>query len=144
MDQVFPYANIVAGVLVLAVGFIFHWIGQLISILDWDLATRMGLQEKGMLPEYKVYEHAIAVADVAIGWIYGIAGVGLILGTPWGFKLAWFPGVVLIYHSISFWFWTRNQRKSGHRLTADSLRIGWSVANMITGVLAILVAWSAT
>ena len=144
MDQVFPYANIVAGVLVFAVGFIFHWIGQLISLLDWDLAARIGLQEKGMLPEYKVYEHAIAVADVAIGWIYGIAGVGLILGTPWGFKLAWFPGVILIYHSISFWFWTGNQMRSGHKLTADPLRIGWSLANMITGVLAILVAWSAT
>ena len=143
MDQVFPYVDIAAGVLVLVVGFIFHWIGQLISILNWDLATRMGLQEKGP-PEYKVYEHAIAVADAAIGWIYGIAGVGLILGAPWGFKLAWFPGVVLIYHSISFWFWTRNQKRSGHQLTADSLRIGWSVANMITGVLAILVAWSAT
>ncbi|MGB2770159.1 MAG: hypothetical protein WBC88_10580 [Candidatus Zixiibacteriota bacterium] len=142
MSQLFPGANIVAGVLVLAVGFIFHWIGQLISILNWDLATRIGVQEKGMLPEYKVYEHAIAVADVAIGWIYGIAGVGLILGTPWGFKLAWFPGVVLIYHSISFWFWTGNRRRSGHQLTADSVRIGWCLANMITGVLAILVAWT--
>jgi hypothetical protein len=144
MDQAFPYANIVAGVLVLAVGFVFHWIGQLISIVNWNLATRIGLQEKGMLPEYKVYEHAIAVADVAIGWIYGIAGVGLILGTTWGFKLAWFPGVVLIYHSISFWLWTGNQMRSGQKLTADPLRIGWSLANMITGVLAILVAWSAT
>ena len=144
MDQVFPYANIVAGSLVLVVGFVLHWVGQLTSIINWDLATRIGLQERGMLPEYKVYEHAIAVADVAIGWIYGIAGVGLILGTTWGFKLAWFPGVVLIYHSISFWFWTGNQMSSGHKLTADPLRIGWSLANMITGVLAILVALSAT
>ena len=142
MSQLFPGANIVAGVLVLAVGFIFHWIGQLISVLNWDLATRIGLQEKGMLPEYKVYEHAIAAADVAIGWIYGIAGVGLILGTPWGLKLAWFPGVVLIYHSISFWFWTGNRKRSGHQLTADSLRVVWILANMITGVLAILVAWT--
>jgi hypothetical protein len=143
MDQVFPYANTVTGVLVLAVGFVFHWIGQLISILNWDLATRIGLQEKGLLPEYKVYEHAIAVADVAIGWIYGMAGVGLILGTAWGFRLAWFPGVILIYHGISFWFWTGNQMRSGHKLASDPLRIGWSLANMITGLLAILVAWSA-
>jgi hypothetical protein len=144
MYQVFPYANIVAGVLVLVVGFTFHWIGQLVSIVNWNLATRIGLQEKGASPEYKVYEHAIAVADVAIGWVYGIAGVGLILGTTWGFKLAWFPGVVLIYHSISFWLWTGNQMRSGHKLTADSVRIGWSLANMITGALAIVVAWSAT
>jgi hypothetical protein len=80
---------------------------------------------------------------VAIGWIYGMAGVGLILGTAWGFRLAWFPGVILIYHGISFWFWTGNQMRSGHKLASDPLRIGWSLANMITGLLAILVAWSA-
>ena len=115
MEQVFPYANIVAGVLVLIIGFGFHWIGQLISVVNWDFAMRVGLQEKGMPPEYRVYEQGIAGADVAIGWIYGIAGAGLILGTPWGFKLAWMPGAILIYHGISFWFWTGNQIKNGHR-----------------------------
>jgi hypothetical protein len=142
MNQLFPYANIVAGALVLVVGFVFHWIGQLISVIDWDLATRMGLQEKGLLPEYKVYEQGMAVADVAIGWIYGIAGVGLILGTQWGFKLAWFPGVVLIYHGISVWFWTGNQRRAGHQLMSDPMRVGWTVANIVTGVLALAMAWN--
>jgi hypothetical protein len=33
-----------------------------------------------MLPEHKVYEHGTAVADVLIGWIYGVAGVGLLFG----------------------------------------------------------------
>lgn len=141
MNQLFPYANIVAGALVLVVGFGFHWIGQLISILNWDLATRIGIQEKGMLPEYKVYEHGTAVADVAVGWIYGIAGLGLILGTQWGFKLAWFPGVVLVYHGISAWFWTRNQKRAGHQFMTDSMRIGWCLANVIAGLLAILIAW---
>jgi hypothetical protein len=143
MNQVFPYANVVAGALVLVVGFIFHWIGQLISILNWDLATKIGLQEEELLPEYKVYEHAIAAADVAIGWIYGIAGVGLVLGSQWGYTLAWFPGVILVYHSISYWFWTGNRRKGGHKLVADSVRIGWPVANFVAGALAILVAWNA-
>ena len=143
MNQLFPYANIVAGVLVLIVGFGFHWVGQLISVLNWDLASRIGLQEGGSPPEYKVYEQAIAVADVALGWIYGIAGVGLILGSQWGFRLAWFPGVILIYHVISFWFWTRNQKKAGHHLMPDAGRIGWALANCITGALAILVAWHA-
>jgi hypothetical protein len=141
MNQLFPYSNIVAGVLVLVVGFAFHWIGQLISILNWDLATRIGLQEKGILPEYKVYEHGIAVADVAIGWVYGIAGLGLVLGTQWGFKLAWFPGVVLIYHGISAWFWTGNQKRAGHQLMPDAMRVGWCLVNVITGVLTTLVAW---
>ena len=142
MEPLFPYANVITGVLILIVGFIFHWIGQLISIINWDLALRLGLQEKDMPAEYKVYDHGVAVADVTIGWIYGIAGVGLILGAQWGFKLAWFPGVILIYHGISYWFWTRNQRIAGHR--TEPYRIGWFLANLITGVLALLIAWNAS
>ncbi len=142
MDQVFPYANVVAGVLVLLVGFIFHWIGQFISVLNWDLAMRIGLQETAAPAEYKVYEHGNAVADVSIGWIYGIAGIGLILGTQWGVKLAWLPGVVLFYHSVGFWFTTRNQRKAGYVLMTDTLRVIWFLANSLTGVLTILVAWN--
>jgi len=143
MDQLFPYANVVAGIAVLIVGFGFHFIGQLVSVLDWARATRMGLQEEALPPEYKVYEHAIAVADVAMGWIYGIAGIGLLFDAQLGYKLAWFPGVVLVYHSISYWFWTGNRRKAGHRLVADSVRIGWPVVNFVAGALAILVAWNA-
>lgn len=144
MNQIFPYANIVTGVLVLIVGFLFHWVGQLISLLNWELATKIGLQEKEMLPAYKVYEHAFAIADVTIGWIYGIAGIGLILGTTWGFKLAWFPGVVMVYHSISMCFWTKNQRRAGHQYLSSAVRVGWLLANGLTGILAILFAWSNT
>lgn len=143
MSQVFPHANVVAGTLVLIVGFTFHWIGQLVSVLNWDLATRMGLQEKGAPPEFLVYERGSAVADIAIGWIYGIAGVGLILGTSWGFTLAWFPGVLLIYHSISAWFWYGNQRKAGYPLMSGAKRIMWCLANLVTGGLAVAVAWNA-
>jgi hypothetical protein len=141
MNQIFPYANIIAGVLVLIVGFLFHWVGQLICLLNWEFATKIGVAEKGLIPEYRVYEKAIAVADVFIGWIYCIAGIGLILGTTWGIKLAWFPGVIFVYHSLSFWFWSKNQRKAGHRFMPDSARIIWFLANFITGILAILIAW---
>ena len=112
----FPYDNIVVGAMVMVVGFIFHWLGQLVYILNGELATKIGLVEKGMLPEYEVYEGAIAKADAVMGWLYGIAGMGLILGTQWGYKLAWFPGVVFVYHSLSFWFWTENRRQAGHKL----------------------------
>ncbi len=135
--------NIIVGILTLIVGFGFHWIGQLVSVINWDFATRIGLQEKDAPPEYKVYEHAIAIADVALAWIYGLAGVGLLLDADWGYKLAWFPGVVMVYHGISFWFWVGNQRKDGHPYVSDSLRIGWFLANCITGLLAILLAWTA-
>jgi len=141
MITLFPYANILAGVLVLVIGFLFHFIGQLISLINWDLAVRIGIAEKGILPEYKAYETGMAAADVALGWIYGLAGSGLIFGLPWSFKLAWFPGVVMIYHSISFWFWSRNQEKAGHKYRTESMRIGWFLANLITGVLTVLVAW---
>lgn len=143
MDQLFPYANIVTGILVFIIGFLAHWVGQLISLINWDFATKIGLQEKGMPKEFKVYEHAIAVADVAIGWIYGIAGVGLILDTWWGYKLAWFPGVVLLYHGISAFFWFGNQRKMGYEMVTNGFRITWSLLNIITGLLAIAVAWHA-
>ncbi len=142
MNSLFPYANILVGILVILVAFIFHFIGQLISIIDWKLAEKIGIAEKGILTEYKVYEKGIALADVVLGWIYGLAGIGLILGTSWGYKLAWFPGVILIYHSFSFWFWTRNQEKSGHRYRKGSMKIVWFLANFITGILTVLVAWN--
>lgn len=77
--ELIPYLHVLVGILIFIVGFLFHWVSQLISVLNWDYATRIGLQEKKMLPEFKVYEHAIAVADVSIGWIYGIVAIGLIL-----------------------------------------------------------------
>jgi hypothetical protein len=143
MNHLFPYDNIVIGILILTIGFGFHWIGQLVSILNWDFATKIGIQESKLLKEYKVYEHAIAVSDTLIGWVYGIAAIGLFLDSSWGYKLTWFPGVILLYHSLNFWFWTRNRRKDGNKLVSDSMRIGWSLANFITGTLAILIAWTA-
>ncbi len=143
MNQIFPYANIITGILILIVGFLIHWIGQLVSVINWELATRIGLQEKGMPKEFKVYEHGIAVADVAIGWIYGFAGVGLILDAPWSYQLIWVPGTILIYHGISAWFWSGNQKKIGYQLLAGYFRIIWCSANIITGILVIAIAWQA-
>jgi hypothetical protein len=142
MSNLFPYANTVGGVLIFIVGFCCHWLGQLVSVLNWDLAKRLGLQEKGLSPEYKVYEHAIAVADTAMAWLYGIAAVGLFLDAEWGYKLTWIPGSILLYHAISAWVWEGNRRAAGHRLWSDSLRIGWCSVNAATGVFAILVAWA--
>lgn len=50
MDQLFPGANVVAGALVLIVGFGLQFGGQLISVVNSDLATRWGLQESPMPP----------------------------------------------------------------------------------------------
>lgn len=141
MVQIFPYANIVTGVLVLIVGFGFHWIGQLYSLLDWERATRIGLQEKTLLPEYKVYEHGVAVADVTIGWIYGIVGLGLIQDAEWGYRLACIPGSIFIYHGISAWVWEGNRRANGHQTWSNRMRIGWCAVNILAGTMAILVGW---
>jgi hypothetical protein len=142
MDPLFPHANVLVGLLVFVVGFLFHFIGQLISLISWELAERIGIAERGILPEYRAYEEGMAAADVALGWIYGLAGLGLVLDLPWSFKLAYFPGVVMIYHSISFWFWSRNQIKAGNIYRTESMRIGWFLANFITGILALLIAWN--
>lgn len=133
--------HILVGILVFIVGFIFHWIGQLISVVNWDFATRIGLQEKNLAPEFKVYEHAIAVADVSIGWIYGITAIGLILNHPWAFKLIWIPGVIMIYHSLSYWFWIENQNKLGYHISTNRFRVSWFLLNFVTGILAITIAW---
>lgn len=142
MNALFPYANIVAGVLIFIVGFGLHWLGQLISALSWDLATRIGLQEEELTPDYIVYEHAIAVADSAMAWLYGVAAVGLLVNADWGYKLAWIPGSILIYHAISAWVWEGNRRKAGRRLWSDTKRIAWCSANVVTGLLALLLAWT--
>ena len=144
MDQIFPYANVVAGVLVLLVGFGFHFCGQLFSIINWDLATRLGLQEAGMRPEYRHYEHAIAVSDVAIGWTYGIAAVGLIVDAPWGYAWAWIPGAILTYHAVGYWVWTGDHKKAGddYSTTRSPFREVWTVANLGTGLFTLAVAAS--
>jgi hypothetical protein len=144
MTHLFPYDNIVTGILIFIVGFCLHWIGQLVSVINWDFATKIGLQESKLPKEYKVYEHGIAVADSLIGWSYGIAAVGLLLDVPWGYKLAWIPGAILIYHGLSFWFWTKNRNRDGNKLESDALRIGWTIVNLITGLLTILLAWNAS
>jgi hypothetical protein len=94
-----------------------------------------------MPPEFKVYEHVIAVADVLIGWILGIAAVGLILDISWIYELAWFPGVIMIYHSLSYWFWKGNQNKIGMQTTINRFRITWFLLNLGTGILSILIVW---
>ena len=133
--------NVLAGILILILGLGFHWAGQLFSVLRWERAERLGLQEKALRPEYKVYEHAIASADAALGWVYGVAGVGLILNLGWAYKLVWVPGAVFVYHALSFWVWTGNQRKAGDFYTSNTFRIVWTLTNLAIGGLAIWVGW---
>jgi hypothetical protein len=142
MNPLFPYANIITSVLIFIVGFCAHWLGQLISVFNWDLATRYGLQEKGLPEEYKVYEQAIAVADSMLAWVYGVAALGLFLDMEWGYKLAWIPGSILLYHAISAWVWEGNRRKAGHQLWSNLSRIGWCSLNALTAILALLCAWA--
>lgn len=141
MHNLFPYDNLIIGILIFIVGFVFHWICQLISVVNWELAARIGLQEDRMPKEYKIYEHAIAISDVLMGWVYGIAAIGLILNLSWSYKLAFIPGSILIYHSLGFWFWNINQIKDGINLNSLTFRIVWTISNFATGILAILITW---
>ena len=133
-DQLFPYANIVAGILIFIVGFVIHWVGQIISLINWDFAVRIGIAEKNMIPEFKVYERGIAAADAMIGWIYSVAAIGLLFNVEWAYELAWFPGVVMVYHGLSFLFWVGNQNNAGYPINSRGLRIGWSLINLATGM----------
>lgn len=130
-----------AGLIILVLGFGMHFIGQLISLIDWDSAVKLGIAEKGLLSEYKDYEKGIALADVYIGWIYLPIGLGILLGQNFSFKLAWIPGVVFIYHSLCFFFWTRYQNQAGNVYRSESMRIGWFIFNFIGGLIVLLVAF---
>lgn len=127
--------------MLLIVGFLFHWVGQLVSLINWDLAARLGVAEPDLALEFKAYERAIATADVAIAWIYGVAAVGLFMNAEWGYELAWIPGPILIYHAISAWQWEGNRRKLGHRMWSEGMRLAWCVSNGVTGLFAITLAW---
>jgi hypothetical protein len=142
LEQIIDIVKIISGILILIKGFGFHWIGQLISVMNRDLAIRLGIWEKDNLQEYEVYENGISIADVSLGWIYGVAGAGLLLGYEWGYSLCLIPGFALLYHGISFWSWTKNQIKTGHPSSSakNPIRISWTVCNMLTGALAIMVS----
>ncbi|MGC9517918.1 MAG: hypothetical protein ACP5C3_09520 [Methanomicrobiales archaeon] len=142
MLDLFNFASILAGFLILIIGFGLHFIGQLISVLNWDLAVRMGMAEKGILREYLTYENAMALTDVAIGWIYLPIGIGLILGLGWSYNLAFIPGVIFIYHSISFFFWTGNQEREGNVYYTQTKRVSWFLLNFISGIIILIVALS--
>ena len=142
MAQIFPYENVILGFLILILGFLIHWVGQLISALNWNFAVRIGLQEKTQIEEYKVHEHAIAAADSVIGWIYGLVAIGLILDLSWAYDLLWIPSTIFIYHGFFFWFMVRNQHKLEKATYTNKFRWSWSVFNIFTGLLGILVALS--
>lgn len=136
-------AHLLIGFLVLAMGGGLHWLGQLIALCRRDLALRLGLVEPDLPAEYRVYEDALAVADTALGWLYGLAGVGLMLDARWGYALAWAPGLMFVYHAISAWVWEGHRRRRGHQLWSDAMRLGWCGANLIIGLLALGLAFAA-
>ena len=143
MDQVFPYANIVAGVLVLVVGFGFHWIGQLVSVLNWDTAQRSASRKWRCCPSTRSTKTPSPRPTSRWAGSMALPLPASCLARTGATSLPGIPGVVLVYHAFSYWFWTGNRRKAGHKLVSDSMRIGWPVANFVTGTLAIVVAWNA-
>lgn len=138
--ELFPFDNIVVGILIFIIGFLFHFIGQLISLVNWEYAQKLGLQEEKALPEHKIYEYAIATADVAIGWIYGLVAIGLIMDSSWSYIFALIPGTLFVYHSIFYWVMQGNHKKAGKPLVTISTRIIWFLLNFITGILTVLIA----
>lgn len=142
MAQFYAYANLLAAVLILIIGFGFHFCGQLFSVLNWTTAQRLGLQETDLPRGYYPYEHGTAIADALVGWVYGLAALGLFLGADWGYWLAAFPGAILLYHGLSAWFWEADRRAQGTGLFSDRLRVIWCSANVATGALALAVSWA--
>ena len=64
-----------------------------------------------------------------------------ILIHSWAYESAWIPEVVMIYHSLNYWFWIGNHHKIGIKSVTTRLRISWFLLNLVTGILVILIAW---
>jgi len=141
MYELFPYSNILAGVLVLIVGFGIHWLNQLSLFLNWELMPRHGFGIN-LADSPEGYDRLIAISDMVIGWLYGIIGIGLFMGTEWGLTLAWLPGIILTLEGISYWIVTGKKHPRGKKYPYFT-RIEWSALNLITGLYIIAVAWNA-
>lgn len=141
MGELFPYANILAGSLVLIVGFGIHWLNQLSLFMHWELMPKDGFGIH-MLTNASKYDRFIAISDVTIGWIYGIIGIGLFMGTSWGYLLAWIPGLFITFEGISYWIITGKKNLQGIKYSYFN-RIEWSILNIITGLFILFVAWNA-
>ena len=142
MSPLFPYANVLTAILLLIVGFGLHFVSQFISILDWERACRIGLQDKNIPPDALHYEHGTATADVAIAWIYGVAAIGLMMNAPWGYKLAFIPVSILLYHGMCAWEWERDRRAAGKGIWTDGFRLARCGANILAGLAVLVVAWA--
>jgi hypothetical protein len=67
MDTLFPHANVLVGLLVLVVGFLLSLYWSIDQPFQPELAERIGIAKRGILPEYKAIEEGLAAADVALG-----------------------------------------------------------------------------
>jgi len=141
MNELFPYSNILAASLLLIVGFGIHWLNQLSLFLHWELMPRHGFGIN-LSSSQKGYDRLIAISDITIGWLYGIIGVGLFMGTEWGYALAWIPGIILTIEGISYWIMTGKKQMQP---LAESYftRVEWSSLNLVTGMFIMVVAWNA-
>lgn len=141
MQSLFPFAHIIGGVLILIVGFGFHFLGQLMGFLHWEpelkhsFIINMPIKSTG-------YEHLVAVSDIAIGWSYAIIGMGLYLGRPWGYTLAWIPGIILLLEGSSFLTWCCLKKVQKPDLSLLE-RVEWGSLNIVSGLFIILIAWAA-
>jgi hypothetical protein len=74
--------------------------------------------------------------------VYGVAAVGLPPASDWGYKLAWVPGSLLVFHSRCAWHWEIDDRRAaGQGIRTDPFGLAWCPANLISQACADAAAW---
>lgn len=87
--------TIALGIVALAVGSLVI-VGQLVSVVDFELAQRLGLQERdaGTDPLHRALELSTARWDLLVLWTLPAAGVVMLIDTSWWSWLALVAGGV--------------------------------------------------
>ena len=91
--------NLIWGVILIIFTLILGWLGQVINALSPTLAARLGLNEPeaDVDPTFFVDTRGEAIWDVMIIWTMPVAGILLILNSPWWAYFGLVGGGIYLY-----------------------------------------------
>lgn len=132
--QLFPGSDTLAGSLMLLLAL--RWIARVCSLVGYHLSAALGIPRGTRSSRRRPVTREDEAIQITVGWIYAIAGSGLILGAAWAPVPACIAGFLLILQGARSWPFLG---KSFISLAT----VLWSLFNLATGLLVLVIASSA-